>query len=194
MNELKTIAEINEEIKGVVSVAENISLTATNAMLVARQAGNHAVGFSMVVRELRRYSEKTAEAMQGLSRLIYSQVLANANKRNQVRKLDLLNKAEAGGGLAQTRIAPACTSNQANVEETERLIATQVRDLQLSIRRTRKQCAAGLVIARSAGIEAAHGGEMMPILRQIAQDVEAIVVHIAQRIKKLESRLSETRA
>ncbi|MGZ8181891.1 MAG: hypothetical protein ACXWT1_08035 [Methylobacter sp.] len=192
MNELKAIAEINEEIKSIVYAAENISLTATNAMLVARQAGINAVGFSVVARELRMFSEKMTTAMQGLAALIYRQVVVTAGKRHRSRSVVLLTQAGSYGELAQTRIAPACARSQADVDEMERLIAGLLRELQVTMRRTAKQCATGLVIARSAGIEAAHGGAMTPVLRQIAQGVEEVVGNIAVRVRQLESRLTET--
>ena len=191
MNELKAIAEINEEIKGIVYAAENISLTATNAMLVARQAGINAVGFNVVARELRLFSEKMATAMQELSRLIYGQVLVTAHKRHRLRSVIVLTQTASYGGLAQARIAPACARSRADVDGMERLIAATLRELQITMRRTAKQCATGIVIARSATIEAAHGGAMAPVLRQIAQGVEDVVGNIAERVRKLESRLKE---
>jgi hypothetical protein len=66
-----------------------------------------------------------------------------------------------------------------------------LRELQMTILRTVKQCATGLVIARSASIEAAHSGTMTPVLRQIAQGVEEVVGTIAVRVKKLELQLTE---
>ncbi|MGZ4959827.1 MAG: hypothetical protein ACXV7J_11270 [Methylomonas sp.] len=191
MNELKAIAEINQEIKGIVYAAGNISLTATNAILIASQAGINAVGFSVVARELRMFSEKIATAMQGLSGLIYQQVAATASKRHLTRNLDLLNKAGAYGGLAQTRIAPACARSQADVGEIEQFITSLMHGLQVMIKRIQKQCASGLVIARSAGIEAAHGGAMVTVLRQIAQAVGNVIDNIVMRVKSLELRLTE---
>jgi hypothetical protein len=191
MNELKAIAETNQEIKSIVHAAGNISLTATNAILVANQAGINAVGFSVVARELRMFSEKMATSMQGLSGLIYQQVAATAGKRHLTRNLDLLNKAGAYGGLAQTRIAAACASSQANVDEMERFIASLMRELQVMMKRIEKQCASGLVIARSAGIEAAHGRSMAEVLRQIAMVVTDVTDNILMRVKKLELRLTE---
>jgi hypothetical protein len=103
----------------------------------------------------------------------------------------LLNQAGSYGELAQTRIAPAFARSQAEIDEMEQLIAGPLRDLQITMRRTAKQCAIGLVIAHSTSIEAAHGGAMTPVLRQIAQGVEDVVGNIAERVKKLESRLTE---
>lgn len=191
MNELKAIAETNEEIKNIVFAAENISLTATNAILVARQAGVNAVGFSVVARELRMFSEKMATAMQELLGLIYQQVVAIAGKRNRLRSLDKLNTTGAYGGLAQTRIAPACARSQADVDEVERFITSLMRELQVMMKRIEKQCATGLVIARSAGIEAAHGRSLAEALRQIALGVTEVADNIVVRVKKLQLRLTE---
>jgi hypothetical protein len=190
MNELKAIAEINEEIKSIVHAAENISLTATNAMLVSRQAGNNAVGFSVVARELRLFSEKMATAMQGLSGLLYRQIVATAGKRHRLRNMNSLIKAGTHSKLAQTSIASACARSQADIDEMEQLVTSLMRELQITMRRTGKQCTTGLVIARSAEIEAAHGGVMTPALRLIAQDMENVVGNIAMGVRKLESRLT----
>lgn len=190
MNELKAIAEINQEVKSIVYAAENISLTATNAILVANQSGVNAVGFSVVARELRMFSERMAIAMQGLLKLIYQQLAATAALRHQAHNLDLLSKTGAYGGLAQTRIATACVRSQAAVDELELLIESQMCSLQVSIKRIRKQCATGLVIARSAGIEAAHGGAMVGVLRQIAQVVTEVTDNILMRVKTLQLRLT----
>ncbi|MDI1276169.1 hypothetical protein [Methylobacter sp.] len=186
MNELKAIAEINEKIKSIGYTAENISLIATNAMLVARQAGINAVGFSVVAHELRMFSEKMAIAMKGLGGLIYQQVIATARKRHKVRNMGLLDKAGTYGELAQSRIAPACARSQADVDESSKLIASLLCGLRITMRRTGKQCATGLVIARSAHIEAAHGGVMTPVLRQIAQGVEDAVGKLVMRVSELE--------
>lgn len=189
MNELKAIAEINQEIKSIVYAAGNISLTATNAILVANQAGANAVGFSVVARELRMFSEKMTIAMHGLSGLIYQQVAATAGKRHLARNLDLLNKAGAYGGLSQTRITHACVRSQANVDEMERFIGNLMHGLQVTMKRIEKQCATGLVIARSAAIEAAYGGSMTEVLHMISLVVTEVTDNIFMRVKELETRL-----
>ncbi|MGZ5008635.1 MAG: hypothetical protein ACXWFI_13365 [Methylobacter sp.] len=193
MNELKAIASINEEIKSILYAAENISLTAINAMLVAKKAGINAVGFGVVAHELQIFSEKMAVAMQKLSKLICRQVIVTANKRHRARNLIFLTLAGAHGELAQTRVTSACMRGQAEMHDMERVIAGLLRELQIMMERTARQCASGLVIARSARIESAHGGMMTPVLRQIAQDVEDAVDNIAVSVKKLEARLGEIR-
>ena len=191
MNELKAIAEINQEVKSIVHIAENISLTATNAILLANQAGVSAVGFSVVARELRRFSEKMAIAMHGLSGQIYRQVEATATKRRMAHNLNLLNMAGVSGGLAQTRIAPACAHNRANADDMDKFIDNQVHGFQATMTCIQRQCAGGLVIARSAGIEAAYGGSMAETLHMISLDVTEVTDTIFMRVKQLDSRLKE---
>lgn len=193
MNELRAIAEINEEIKSIVCAAENISLTATNSMLIARQEGVKAVGFTVVSRELRMFSEKMVIAMQKLLGLIYRLVVLIARKGRRNNNLILLSKIGTYNELSQARIAPACARSQADIDEMERHFSILMRELQITIRHTRKQYSTGLVIARSAAIEAAHGGAVTPVLRNIAQSVEDVVDNISVRIKVLESRLGEAR-
>lgn len=194
MNELKAISEINEEIKRIIDLAEDISLTATNAILVARQAGTNAVGFSVVARELRMFSDKIAVAMQELSKLIYQQVSITAIKRKRLRNVIKLNQASAHHELAKTRLEFACERSQSEVDEMEDVISGILKSLQIAMKRTVKQCASGMVIARSAGIESAHGGEMTLALRQVAQSVEDVVNSITMRIKNLGLQLTEVTA
>lgn len=188
MNELQAIAQINRNIKSIVHAAENISLTATNAILVARKTGVNAVGFNIVACELRIFSEKITNAMQELSVLIYQQVVITANKCHRLRNVVFLKQAISYGELAQTRVTCACERSQNDVDKMERLIFKLQQELKKAIRRTAKQCATGLVIARSASIEASHGAEMTSVLRQVAQGVEDVVSDIVMQIKKLETQ------
>lgn len=183
MNELTAIEKINEEIKSIVSVAENVSLIATEAMLrEATQAGINAVGFSLIARELRMFSEKTADGMESLFWLIEWQVAVNAGKHHREQNKVFLTQAHA---------APACVGGQADVDEIEHLIVSQVCELQIRMIRTAKQCTTGFLIAHSVDVEDTHGGTMTPDLRQITQDMEEAIGNIALRIRKLESGLAE---
>lgn len=172
MNELTAIEKINEEIKSFVSVAENVSLTAIKAMRKATQAGINAVGFSLIARELRMFSEKTADAMESLSWLVEWQVAVNAGKHH---------REQDKGFLIQT-----------DVDEIDQLIVSQVCELQIRVMHSAKQCTTGLLIARSVDMEETHGGTMTPeLLRQITQVVEEAIGNIELRIRKLESGLAE---
>lgn len=191
MNELKVIAKINEEIKRIIELAEEISLAATNAILIARQAGSNAVGFSVVARELRMFSDKIAVAMQALSELIYQQVVITATKQKRLRNVIKLNQASEHSESAKILLETARVSCQKEISEMETAISGILKSLRIAMKRTVKQCASGMVIARSAEIESAHGGEMTVELRQVARSVEDVVHNITIRIKQLEIELTK---
>ena len=191
MNELKVIAKINEEIKRIIELAEEISLAATNAILIARQAGSNAVGFSVVARELRMFSDKIAVAMQALSELIYQQVVITATKQKRLRNVIKLNQASEHNESAKILLETARVSCQKEISEMETAISGILKSLRIAMKRTVKQCASGMVIARSAEIESAHGGEMTVELRQVARSVEDVVHNITIRIKQLEIELTK---
>jgi hypothetical protein len=182
MNGLKVIEDVNEEIKNIVSAAEDISLTANNAMLEIRRGGINAVGFSLVARELQMFSEKMVIAMHSLSGLIYWQVDVNVGKHHWEQNRDFLSQAP---------IAQVCACRQPDEDETEQLIVSQVCELQIRMMRTAKLCATGLLIARSVDMDAPPDGTMTVELHRITQDVEKVVGNIALRIRNLESRLIE---
>jgi len=168
MNELNAIEDINEEIGNIVAVAESIGLAATEAMREAGGSDMNVIGFSLVARELQMFSRKIAEAMHSLSGLIHWQLEVNAGKHRQVR--------------------PA---GQADVDEIEQLIVSQVCELQIGMMRAAKQCATGLLIARSGDLETGRDEATAAQMQQMTQSVGEVVGTIARRIKKLESRLAE---
>lgn len=179
MNELKAIEDVHEEINNIVSVAESIRLIATNAKREAAQAGINTGGFNLVERELQTFSEKTASALQSLSLLINWQLEVNAGKQHRAQ------------GPAYAHTAPACVGGQVDVAEIEQLIAAQVGELQLKMTRNAKQCATGLLIARTVDREASDDSGMTPELHLTTQYAEKVVETIIQRIKKLELLLTK---
>lgn len=194
MTELQLIAAANEEIKSIVGVAENISLISVNAMLVARQAGGHAVGFGVVARELRMSSERMAAAMLGLSSLIGRMVTATARSRSQTRHMNTLNATGRCSQQAQVSIDVACQRSQADLSTVAKSVAALAHELRSIIVRTGKQCAVVMVIARSATIEAAYGGAMQAVLRQIAVGVEASISQLSTHIHTLQTQMQEVAA
>ncbi|TAN65038.1 MAG: hypothetical protein EPN17_17865 [Methylobacter sp.] len=172
MNELKAIEEINGEINNIVSVAESIRLIATNAKREAAQADINTGGFSLVERELQTFSEKTASALQSLSTLINWQVEVNASKHQRAQNKD-------------------CPAYATDVDEIEQLIAAQACELQVRMMFSAKQCATGLLIARTVDREATDDSGMTPELHLVTQYAEKVVENVVQGIKKLELRLAE---
>ncbi|MDO8699329.1 MAG: hypothetical protein Q7J75_02720 [Rhodoferax sp.] len=194
MSELQLIAAANEKIKNILRVAENISLISVNAILVARQADGHAVGFGVVARELRMSSERMAAAMLGLSSLIGRLVIATARSRSQARRLNNLNATGHCSKQARASISAACQRSLTDLSAMAKTVKALRHELLSVISSTGKQCAVGMVIARSAAIEAAYGGAMQPVLRQIAVGIEASISDLSVHIHTLKTQLQEVEA
>lgn len=182
------IALLNEEIKKIQKIAEGISLTAVNAALVARQAGDKAAGFRVVARELRTSSDRMAGAMGNLANLIYRLVFSTARGQNLVRRMKSLSVAAMSSEHAHLSIAVACQKSKDDLDECLRSIRVQAHELQHAVSRTGKQCAGGVVIARAATIEAAYGGVMRPLLRQIAMHLEAKITKMNAGIRQVQGQ------
>jgi hypothetical protein len=194
MNELKRLAKLNEDIKCVLTIAEDISLIAVNAMLVARQAGDRAVGFGVATRELRSTSDRMATAMLSLASLTCQLVFAAARGRSLARRIATLSTAGKGGAQAGTLIAPACSRRQNELSDCATSIKALVHQITGVIRSTGKQCASGMLITRCATIEAAYGGTMQPLLSQISQRFEASIAALSAYIHALQEQLKDYKA
>lgn len=194
MSELQIISKMNEDIKHVQRIAEDVSLIAVNAMLVARQAGDQAVGFGVVTRELRITSDRMAATMLGLSKLIYQLVVTTARGRSHARRRNTLDMTEKSSAQAAASIAAAWQKSQDDLSDSAKSIVALAHELNGVVNRTAKQCASGIVITRSATIEAAYGGTMQPLLRQIAVSFEASIAELTGHIHALQNQLQRFKA
>ncbi len=171
VSELSLIAEVSEKIKEAVHASESISLIAINANLTAGRAGGRAAGFCVVASELRRFSERMVADMAAWSNVIYRVVRETAHGRKQAHVLYKLQ--ETAGMTPKARAAIAAASERCRLElgeSTQRNSECVIQLLDM-IHRTEKQHMTGEMIARSALIEAAYGGSMQPVLRQIAETI-----------------------
>jgi len=193
-SDLTLIARASEQIKHVRRLAEDISLIATNAMLVARRAGEHAIGFRVVARELRITSDRMAAAMQALTALIHPLVLAVARCRGAIQRTRSLEMAADTGEMARRTIGEALRDSRQRTCLCLSNIRTMTHQLDTAIRRTGRQCDDGIVIARAAAIEAAYGGSMQTLLSQIARNFEASIAELADRIRSLRLQLKAAEA
>ncbi|MEW5904809.1 MAG: hypothetical protein AB1722_10765 [Pseudomonadota bacterium] len=180
VTELSLIASVNETVKEAISASERISLIAVNASLVAGRAGDRAAGFCVVAAELKRFSESMAADMSRWSRLIEGVVHATALGRRRAHLMYKLQHTARLSDKAKAAISAACCSSRQAVDETTLLTSQRVKELLELIDRSDKQHLRGGMIARSALIEAAYGGAMHGVLRQIAETIGDSMVRFAE--------------
>lgn len=191
---LAPIAQANERIKQVRRLAEDISLIATNAMLVARRAGDRAVGFRVVARELRVTSDRMAAAMQGVSAIIYRIVQQAAYCRGVSQRVRTLQATAGMHERARAAIVATLDAGARRHQGCTCDVRAMVRQLEAAVQRTGRQSGNGIVIARAAAIEAAYGGDMQALLRHIARHFEASITELTALIRSLRQQLTEMAA
>lgn len=191
MSKLGEIAQINEEIKRIVEIAEGISLTAINAMLVAKQSGVTSIGFGVVARELRKFSEQMTLIMQELTKKIFGLLRVVAHQMNRERLMRCLCDAGKHGGASYDYIEDSCKCSRKALSADMQKAHKLSDELLVTLTRVEKQCVMGLAVGRAAKIEAAYGGALQSVLKQIAEGVETTIGDVLTRVRGLEVRLME---
>ncbi len=180
MNDMRRVVGVNEEIKGVVRAARELSLVAINTMLAARRAGADVRGFAVVSLELRSFSSKLQALMDALAldmadliRDVASLTKETCQRRRLAAALALRGHPVMATALAQvdcvlTRMA---RTNAAAWRGVQRVIAQALR-----------QCEVGRTLARGAKIEAVYGGRFSAQLNQAGVAIERSIELIRYRL------------
>jgi hypothetical protein len=176
-DDMRRVADVNEEIKGIVQVSHELSVEAINAMLAARRAGSAVRGFAVVTTELRGFSGKLQLLMDELTRDMAELVreMAGLSKETRARRHLSAALAMSGGqaGMATTvarvdsELARLGRENTAMWDSVQRVIERAVRLSEV-----------GRALARGAKIEAVYGGAFSAQLSQVGAVIERTIEQI----------------
>lgn len=166
--DLERAVTVNEEIKRIIVTSSEVQLAAMNAMLTAKRAGERSLGFAVVSSELRVFSRQLDGFMQCLAALISGLIQRVAQALKQARVLRALQMAMDQSDGARELLAALARRKQEHIQRTRQDIVQDWAVLSLRLERAQRLCGTGVALSRSAKIEAAHGGDMAPTLRQVA--------------------------
>ena len=185
--QLRRIVLINEEIKKVIATAFTINLMAMNAIFLAKRAGTAALGFGVLSNELRRFAIDLQKQMAVLSEMTYDSVNTVTALLKQAR-LNQMLEATAGicNALGKSLVKDVLHSrlNGVLADRQEESHAT-TRRLSQMLADTVQLVELGSVLARSAKIEAAYGGNLSVSLTQVSSDFERSIGEIQGSLAKL---------
>lgn len=183
--ELASFVRLNEGIKGVVLIAFQINIMALNAILLAHRAGEVALGFGVISKELRTLSVELTGLMQELSSDSYQAVNRISDLLRQERRYRLLQAARN----AVARPTPSLEAVLAEREAAFAEVGHSVKEVRLRLldrlEEARKLCQFGTAISRSAKIEAAYGREYGRALAEVSQEFDQKIQNILPSIEVL---------
>jgi hypothetical protein len=185
--ELRRIVRINEEIKSVVATAFKINLMAMNAIFLAKRAGQTALGFGVLSNELRRFAQDLQKQMSLLREMTYGSVTtvtALVKQARLNRMLERVRKESTGTSrnlieeFMRTRHGAAFARHREQIASLNRRLSQMIAD-------TAQLVELGSVLARSAKIEAAYGGQFSASLMQVSSDFERTIGDIQRSLESL---------
>ncbi|NJA07324.1 hypothetical protein [Methylomonas sp. UP202] len=187
--DMQRIVSLNEHIKEILRISSASYLVAINSMLISKASGQRLLGFGVVSSELRQFSRKLETAMIQLSQLTYamSKKAAIYKKLSRERHLLMTTLTKSPRG-EQTMKLPLQNKSAALLSVTDEF-AEDIEKLNRYSKRTLQLCKAGNALARSAKIEAAHGGDMRQVLNEIAEQIEKTVLNIISLLTTLRASL-----
>jgi hypothetical protein len=185
------VADINERIKYVVSLSGKINLSALNSTLVANKAGAAGIGFAVVARELRGFSQRFSLEMGELTRDVFHLVNGISRLSNTQRLFRLLQKAQHQCRERQDRLAHPVALRSEYLDRERLRMERGTRKILYALEAAGKRCEMGLMIARSARVEAAHGGHYQSALTQVAGDMESTISEISTTVRALSRKFTK---
>lgn len=184
---LRRTARINEEIKRVVHISTGINLTAVNAMLVSKRAGERSRGYGVVSGELRNFSRQLEANMGETTPLVTRMVRDVAFLLNQSRSQRQMDRASKMSERTAELLSGVMGKKAYAVAETLEKISYLGNMLARQIGGSLRLCQTGIALSRSAKIEAVYGGEMAGTLRQVSTEVEDRMAELLERLKSLKT-------
>ena len=183
--ELAGIVRVNEEIKAIVATAFRINLMALNAIFLAKRAGNAALGFGVLSNELRRFAQDLTRHMASLRDMTSGSVGSVTGVVQQQRNSAILLQAIrlSGDGVPGVREARQRGARRL-ADQQARLRALDLR-LRAAVEETQQLVELGGVLARSAKIEAAYGGNFSAALMQVSTDFAEVIAQIKRSLEVL---------
>ncbi|MBI5005497.1 MAG: hypothetical protein HZB95_00070 [Nitrosomonadales bacterium] len=180
------MVSINEDIKAVMRIANEINLAAINAMLISNKIGSS--GFSVVSSELRAFSRRLGEAMQSLVEYVSLLVreVAGMIRLNKAMELQLATRSAAAHYAHWDAMQTRKSNELARNHES---IARFRQKLMWSVARAHKLCVMGQSLSNSAKIEAVYGGVQALALRNVSEQVERSISEILSTLNKLGRQL-----
>lgn len=189
-SELVRAVSIGEGVKQIVLIAGKVRSIATNAILLAHRAGDLARGFGVLSRELRGFTDQVTTQMNILGECTFelvtevSGLLRHTHRSVAMRRaVGMLPPQSAQVGAFAGLLARHVTDGTRRMKTIERLHGR----LGDALAATDQVAQYGIVLARTALIEAAYGGEHSQSLTGVAREFNDTILDITEALRGVRS-------
>ena len=185
------MVRINEEIKKVMLITDEVNLTALNAKFMAHKSGGKAVGFGLVSTELRQFSKKLEHHMEVLEELVFGMIGRVAYVGKQSRMQEQLSRAmrQCPNERLRAKIAAILKPKQDELDKISFVVQREYIGFRMEVARAFKLGRMGATFAQRAKVEAVYGSDLAGALTQVSNQVEGSVDRTLQILKNIRTHL-----
>jgi hypothetical protein len=185
-DELGRIVRINGEIRSVVRIAFSTSVMALNALVMARKAGQLALGFGVLSNEIRVFSRSLDGCMKRMKLLndrSVETVSLLLKLQGRLRVFQLASAAITASKADPSLIVGVLHRQEEQIDSCRSQLQKLTKDLRATLSDASTLLLMGAMLAQGAKIEAVYGGEHAQALSQVAAEfgvtVDRIVASVA---------------
>jgi hypothetical protein len=189
VNELQRVVTMREGIKVVVAYAFRVNVLGLNAILLAKKFGEAASGFGVISNELRLFGHELREQMLALNAGSVQLVSLATRQLKLGRQMLLMQEACAAVQPSGARMQAALQAQQAESAGLQLGISQTLADMRERVEAAHQACLFGVVIARSALIEAAHSGQTGQVLSNTSSEFAEHVNQVLPNLQLLQQTL-----
>ncbi len=179
----QSIVAISNEVRFVLNTTYQVNLTAQNASLAARRAGN-VRGFQAVASSLKVFSQELADAMNAMSEEILA-MARDVSLDYRLRRNCSFFASALGVAMDDMTLENALEGVSRQRASVMDQLCRRTQHLGPRLQSSLRLCSKGRALARSATIEAAYGGSSESLLRNVAHSIERTIEEIHQRLKAI---------
>jgi hypothetical protein len=189
LNELQRVVTMREGIKVVVAYAFRVNVLGLNAILLAKKFGDAASGFGVISSELRVFGRELREQMLALNSASVQLVSLATRQLKLGRQMLLMQQADAAVQPSGAYMRAALQGQQEEFARLQQGISQTLGHMSERVEAAHQSCLFGVVIARSALIEAAHSGQTGQVLSNTSSEFAEHVNQVLPNLQLLQQTL-----
>lgn len=175
---LRRVADLNAHIKVIVEISRAMNMTATDAMLTAKQVGERSRGFAGAAGQMQRFTRQLDHSMDEILSHISRLVLEISTLSQDDRALQYIEAAREMSHANRTLRGLAARRREEDAQQAQEGVREDWIALGHELHHAFLLLQAALGLARSANLEPEFCGEMAVGLKRAVGEIDAITQRV----------------